>query len=226
MTAPATTAPAKPKKLPMPTGFCSNGAHEGTKLKAPISGDPVKTCHFWQTCPCTCHATLTKMYEDLGMDRVFIENPDYLPKTASFWMPDDAYWAERNGSKETVAEDAAVLVQSDNASVAPYKKREFAPTETGRAARGQLEQQVKEVCDAWVESGSGDPCTPQFISTSIAEKYKIKPPSTGAIGAVFKRWTDLGFALVGSKPIRFAAYTPDGVKLGLDGMKARSKRRG
>jgi hypothetical protein len=223
----AVTQP-KVKKLPFVTGFCSAGFHEGTKPKAPIAGTPVKVCTFWQTCPCECHVRLTAMFTQTEMERMPVENPDWEYHPPTFWMPDDEYWAERNQSRvETTSEDnAAVLVQSDNSMVAPYKKRDFTPTETGRAARGQLEQQVKEMCDQWIESRSDEYCTPPFVSTRIAEQYNIKPPSTGAIGAVFKRWQDLGFALIGQKPVRFAAYTPDGLKLGLDGMKAKAKRRG
>jgi hypothetical protein len=69
-------------------------------------------------------------------------------------------------------------------------------------------------------------CTPQWVSERIlAEGVTTKSPSTGAIDAVFKRWIEIGYANIGSKPTRFVSFTVAGIKDGLEVMKARAKRK-
>jgi hypothetical protein len=108
--------------------------------------------------------------------------------------------------------------------VPPTVARSYAPTATGRAARGELEGWVKEVCDIWLIEGYQMLCTPAWISEEIASAQGIKAPSVGAISAVFERWVKLGFAVVQKKPTRFIAYTEEGKRVGLEGLKIRAKQ--
>ena len=101
--------------------------------------------------------------------------------------------------------------------------RAFNPTASGRAAPGELELWVKQHCDIWLVEAERFPCTPAYLSEEIGKAQGIKPPSVGAITAVFQRWVKIGFAEIGAKPARFLKYTDDGVKLGLEGCKVRHK---
>jgi hypothetical protein len=83
---------------------------------------------------------------------------------------------------------------------------------------------VKTACDVWLVESYSFPCTPAWLAEEIAAAQAIKAPSVGAISAVFERWIKLGFAVIEKKPTRFVSYTDEGIKLGLEGLKARSKR--
>lgn len=123
------------------------------------------------------------------------------------------------------APDAPVLVESPLPDAVPATIRHtFAPTTTGRAARGELESWVKEQCDIWLVEKEEFPCTTAYLSYEIGKAQGIKPPSVGAISAVFDRWDSIKFAVVAKKPTRFVEYTPEGVTLGLEGCKDKHKR--
>lgn len=211
------------------TGFCSIGHCEGTRPRS-RSGTAMKTCErilkdvrsgrTW-SCACKCHADLDRMFEMMGMERFVDQNPDYKPILPTYIMPslDErvALSMERRAVPTVIIESAAPE------HVPATVTRVFTPTATGRAGRGQLELWVKQTCDQWVLDQPEESCTPQWISDQIAAKHEIKPPSVGAINAVFERWTKLNFALIGRKPVRFVGYTDDGVKHGLEGLKIRAK---
>lgn len=138
------------------------------------------------------------------------DDPDWSPEPLS--SPDDT--------------DTPEPVESPvDSPVAPSAGRSFAPTATGRAARGQLEYWVKRQCDIWLLEEYSFPCTPAWISEEIASDEAIDPPSVGAISAVFDRWVKLGFATVEKKPSRFTGYTPEGISKGLERMKEEAKRK-
>lgn len=199
--------------LPFVTGFCNSGWHEGHKVNKP-------TCRFWLTCPCECHTTISLMAEMTDTPRNLIDNSTYAPNRDAFVRVSLTESVEA----AIIAKRGAVKVESPAPGIVPAQlAREFDPTPTGRAGRGQLESWVQKVTDIWAVEG-GKPCTPGYVSSEIARMQGISPPSTGAVDAVFKRWVGYGFAVIGTKPTRFERYTEDGVKFGLDVMKAKSKR--
>lgn len=206
--------------LKMKTGFCNSGWCEGIKPKS-SSGQPAPSCKFYLTCPCKCHDMVDMMFEMSGMERILVDKSEYAPHR-TFWMPSDEPYAPLSSSAEVVT---PVMVESPAPSIVPPTlRRPFAPTVTGRAARGELESWVKDACDVWLIDEEKFPCTPNWIAEEISRVQGIKAPSVGAISAVFERWTKLGFAVTGKKPTRFLHYTEDGVRLGLDKMKEQAKR--
>lgn len=200
---------------PMVTGFCNSGWHEGLKINKP-------TCKFWVTCPCDCHTQLARMFELAGMARPgAVDNSTYVADDGGF---------TRISLEDLVRESVAaapntrVLASPAPGLVPVVVEKTFAATATGRAPRGQLELWVREATDAWTMDPTEN-CTPQFVSDMIARRQGLdKGPSTGAVDAVFRRWTSYGFANIKSKPTRFAGYTIDGIRLGLDALKAKAKR--
>lgn len=204
------------------TGWCENGWCEGIKPKTK-SGNPAPSCKFYLTCPCSCHTMLDKMFTQSGMERLLVEKSEYTAPKRTWWMPSDDV---STVPSTTPVPDAAPRVESPAPGrVPPNMARQHGPTATGRAARGELETWVKNKCDEWVVEEYPWPCTPKWVSESLAMDLGIRPPSVGAIGAVFERWSKIGFALIGSKPARFVEYTPLGIQKGLHGIKADLKRK-
>lgn len=228
-------------KLKHPTGFCANKQCEGTKPKS-SSGKPMRTCQFWETCPCKCHAQITEMYELTGMDREPPEQTaEYLAwvreQRHQFVMPSPSFGTPVDGlsssddtdtpltDERTVAtplRDAATPLST----VAPVPAQPvFTPTPTGRRARGQLEYDVLQICDEFSRNVyEWDFCTPKLVAERIGKMNDTEPPSTGAINAVWDRWEKLEFAKQGKKPSHFIAFTVYGTVQCLDGMKTQAKR--
>lgn len=209
------------------TGFCGMGQHEGSKPRSP-SGLPMKTCmrvyHYrektWH-CGCKCHVELDRMFQMMDMERYVEENPEYVPVKPTWQMPTLDERVALSIERRTTP---TIRIESVMPTHVPATvSRVFTPTVSGRAGRGQLELWVKQACDRWIVDKPESSCTPQWISDQIVVVEDIKPPSVGAINAVFERWTKLNFALVGRKPVRFVGYTDEGVKHGLDGLKIRAK---
>lgn len=200
--------------MPLITGFCHSGWHEGMKIDKP-------TCKFWITCPCDCHTSLSRMYAMTDTERVMVNNSTYVPDRGSFVRVSLTDAVE----KAIHANPTARVVESAAPAVVPSTvEKQFAPTASGRTARGQLELWVKRVTDDWALS-MPENCTPQYIARTIRVNEKLdKEPSTGAIDAVLRRWVAIGFAITGSKPIRFVRYTPDGITHGLEILKDRARR--
>lgn len=210
------------------TGFCGTGAHEGSRPKT-YTGKPRKTCpslityreKAWK-CTCTCHSDLDKLFEMSGMERVFQDNPEYIPVKLDAIMPSLEERAARFATRDATP---PVVVQSALPDRVPATiMRSFTPPPSGRTARGQLELWVKQACDQWILDNVDASATPQYISDFIADKHGVKPPSVGAVDAVYKRWDMIGYAMIAKKPTRFIGYMPDGVKYGLEGLKERYKR--
>lgn len=211
--------------LKFKTGFCNNGWHEGTKPKD-WRGNPTPTCQFFQTCACNCHVKLDKMFKDVGMERLLVENSEYTPERVDFNIEDYMKPAEddapfSDGGADGPATDEGTTRTATRPSVATLATRR---TDTGRAARGGLEAQVFEQCRLFTDAEALDLCIPKNIAERIADQYKIPTPSTGAIGAVFDRWTKLGFATTAKKPVRFVGFTGEGTWTELELMKAKAKR--
>jgi hypothetical protein len=200
---------------PIPTGFCNSGWCEGFKVDKP-------TCKFWVNCPCNCHTNLSRMFAMSGQGSPLrpIDNSTYVPDRGGFVRVSLDELVEK-----TITEDPHVRVVASPAPglVPTIVEKSFAPTPTGRAGRGQLESWVREVTDLWALGPDGN-CTPQYVADKIMKLQGLeRGPSTGAIDAVFRRWESIGFAFIKSKPTRFAGYTPDGIKLGLEVLKAKGK---
>lgn len=164
------------------------------------------------------------MFEMSDMERILVDKSEYKAPERTFWMPSDDpdYWKPSPSNGDSIT--APVLVESPAPDAVPATlRRAFAPTATGRAARGELELWVKEACDVWIVEKYDFNCTPAWLAEEIGRAKAIKDPSVGAISAVFERWVKLGFAIIEKKPTRFLRYTEDGVRLGLEQMKARAK---
>lgn len=199
---------------PMVTGFCNSGWHEGQKIDKP-------TCRFWLLCPCDCHTQLSRMAFLTDTVRMLVDNSTYVPDRGGFVMVTRAELAVQTAVSRV--ESARVEPSAAPGLVPDSILRDFAATETGRAAKGQLESWVREVTDAWALDPSEN-CTPQLVSRAIARQQGLeKPPSVGAIDAVFKRWSAIDFAVIGTRPTRFVRYTVAGIQYGLEGLKARKR---
>jgi hypothetical protein len=88
----------------------------------------------------------------------------------------------------------------------------FAVTPTGRAARGQLEEQVRHVVCTQVKAAGKEMIailglTPATIGIMIDRE---DPPSSGAIHAVLKRWEGQAMVDLGESPFRFIGFTQRG----------------
>jgi hypothetical protein len=204
------------------SGFCGMGHHEGTKPRSP-SGKPMKVCIAWQICKCPCHETLNEMYKMSEIPREVHENPEYVSFERTWYMP--VFGVDYGMDRDALAGDTLddTGQQQRHGSGTPGH-RTFDPTPSGRAARGQLEDQVLEVVTEWNIDPGTDLCTPTFVAWDIARFNQIEEPSTGAIGAVFDRWQEYGFAVIERKPVRFMGFTEEGEQRGLEYMKAKYKR--
>jgi hypothetical protein len=206
------------------TGWCAHSQCEGSN-PVTFRGDPAPTCKMWQTCPCDCHRVYDMMFHASDMPRETVDNSHWHPPKGEFWMPTPEERMALIASSKPHAPDAPVLVESPLPEAVPATIRHtFAPTATGRAARGELESWVKEQCDIWLVEKEEFPCATKYLSDEIGRAQGIKPPSVGAISAVFDRWTAIGFATIEKKPTRFVAYTQEGITLGLEGCKDKHKR--
>jgi hypothetical protein len=202
------------------TGHCANGWHEGISPRTK-SGNPAPSCTHYLTCPCKCHSDLDKLFQMSGMERILLEKSDYTVPERWWWMPSDEPLAPLSSNG---APDTPVMVESAAPGyVPPTMVREYGPTTTGRAARGELESWVKDKTDEWCIEKYNFPCTPAWISSQITQTHGIAPPSVGAIAAVFERWIKLDFAVIEKKPTRFISYTTVGIEVGLEGLKLRAK---
>lgn len=198
---------------PFVTGFCHSGWHEGQKVNKP-------TCKFWETCPCDCHTTISRMMVLTETDRTLQDNSTWRPPEQFIMVnPVDV------AVQKTVVESNARIIESEAPSLVPHRiERTFASTESGRAARGQLESLVREITDKWATNPDLDQnCTPPYVAEQLEKMYGERR-STGAIDAVFKRWQAIGFANIGLKPTRFISYTPAGIREGLESLKEKARR--
>lgn len=225
------------KTAPYRTGFCGIGLHEGTSPTG-VSGGPLKVCVAWLDCACQCHVELTELFRLTGRERTPQQNPKWVPQKSTFVMPtleerviSRASTLPRNGPMPNPVTVAPPTIKRDAAGILPpVMDRSFAPTPTGRTARGELEGWVLEQTNGFAVESKLDPtfkalCTPAWIVDEIAKQYGIKPPSTGAVTAVLDRWALIGFATIARKPVRFMGYTKDGLEFGLESMKLKAKQK-
>lgn len=229
-----------------PTGFCSPHipleaqGHEGTSPKS-SSGTPIRICDFYDTCPCTCHQEIDQMYEMVGSPRPPAEqSKEYRALVEKRGhetdkMLEDVY-RERYASRALSSPDGASVgfsvegivpdaTRGDSAAPMALPAPAFAPTPSGRRARGQLEYNVLAVCADYAK-GVYDwtECLPKLVSEEIGKREQSENPSTGAIDAVWDRWALMEFAERAKKPSRFVRFTGAHTPTDLDLAKAKAKR--
>lgn len=184
------------------TGHCASGACYGSKKQAP-SGARFQACQ-WKyeyrgkliVCTHECHSQfeemLAMMAEMNGGDAsaLGLLGPTGEPLTAV-----------------TRIDDTPRGVPLSLRPLDLETTKTFAPTPSGRAARGELEENVRAVIAAHFEVF--DHLTPQIIGVLI---NKETPPSEGAIHSVLMRWEAKGLATVERKPFRFGTFTTAGLK--------------
>lgn len=96
-----------------------------------------------------------------------------------------------------------------------------------KLSRGQLEAEVKAVCDRFVAGDIELPDGQLFSAHRIAAAIidlrgpdsDRRSPSTGAIADNLKRWSDIGFAVLNEKPLAFSGYTDAAHTEGLRALK-------
>ncbi len=208
---------------PFKTGYCDAGFHEGGRAKD-ASGKPAKVCEFWQFCPCDCHKTIDMLFSLTSRTRTPQENPEYNKPVVTYWMPTEEERVAMLLSKKPGVTVVNANLPKQSVPEPLVVERVFNPTPTGRAARGQLEQWVKQCCEEWSSGDIGYPCTPAYIADWIKHFRDVPNQSVGAIDAVFKRWAEIGYALIEKKPTRFMGFTDEGKKVGLEVLKARAKK--
>ncbi len=105
------------------------------------------------------------------------------------------------------------------------------PDKNDRRPRGWLATDVKDVCDKFITGEiilpEGKTLTPHRVAVLVKEQGGLeKPPSAGAVTAVFKRWQEYKFVVMNEKPFAFSDYTDEGRNVGLAGLiEARSSAR-
>lgn len=216
--------PDKPEHMmKFKTGFCENGDHEGTKKKSP-SGKSRRTCRDWKVCPCDCHTTFDRMFLISEMPRTLQDFSGYKVDHSEFWLPTLEDRVAFNMLSKSPTREPPIVLESPLPTVVPATMtRIYAATSSGRSAPGELEAWVLKQCSIWLVEQELFPCTPIYLSIEVGRAEGIKPPSVGAINAIFARWVNLGFAVVQKKPVRFEGFTPNGVALGLEGCKEKAK---
>jgi hypothetical protein len=146
------------------------------------------------------------MYEQAGIARILLSNPDYHPDKHTFVMPDYEELA-RERAERMAAEGRVVVSDADEESILSGKV--FAKTESGIRAKGQLEYQTFIACAklCWPSSNCDImPMTPKVIAEFISRHEGIEPPSSGAIYAAWQRWQKMGLAVLSDSPVRFSGF--------------------
>lgn len=186
------------------TGWCAVGACQGV-VKKSRTGKEFPSCDgFGGTCKCLCHE-LASAY---GTRETPVATPSIAGGTI---LPAPTVEAGTRTPSPAVVPPPT-----------PTTPPDFAPTLTGRRAKGELEWEVLVIVERALSVGV--PATPSMISSAIAGT-----PSTGAVQAVLERWVRLGFVMpLTRRPVAVSAFTLEGERLGLQTMKDtahREKRR-
>lgn len=103
------------------------------------------------------------------------------------------------------------------------KPRLYPRTESGRRARGQLEDMVDRWCKAWLVKGATvlHPCTARWLA-EVTSSEDGKPTSQGSVRGILLRWRDIGYADIEEDPTRFVGFTVDGMRYGYEEMYRRA----
>lgn len=201
------------------SGFCGIGSHENSKNKSP-SGKSLRTCpvggrfdtivhgdrNLGETlCECTCHDMSRQMEVMSG-----VKFPAYNSIKAS--GPLSGLGLLSGVGTGTDGGKAAGSVDGGRPTVVVASGARFVETPSGRAARGQLEEQVRFAVCTQVRAAGDDMIailglTPKLIGDII---NKENPPSSGAIYAVLKRWDGANLIDMAESPVRFVRFTDRG----------------
>jgi hypothetical protein len=196
------------------TGFCGIGNHEGSQNKSP-SGAIMKACPLGGViladrigelvCTCECHDLSRQMESLTGIQ---------LPRPIINRQTPSLDRLLRETAVGTGGAKAPGIGDPNRPTVAVASGARFAVTPTGRAARGQLEEQVRHVLCTQIKAAGVDMIaalglTPSTISLAID---KENPPSTGAIYSVLKRWEGAVLVELAEGPFRFIKFTDRGTR--------------
>lgn len=200
------------------SGYCGIGSCEGTSPTS-FTGKPMKVCVAYDICTCSCHKKFDSMYQKIHEPRVGHQNPNYEPAP-----PIDLTWMDEPnaGPVQVITAPPKVEYADKPSELTPgllESAREFEPTYDGYRRRGQLEAEVQRVCNRAMLGEFDENCTAKFVAEQIDPD---NPPSTGAIGAVFKRWESYGYAVINKHPVYFKRLTIEGMRDGLEVCKKRS----
>lgn len=194
------------------SGFCGIGSHEGAKNLSP-SGQVLKSCPQGgrfdggrlgvMICTCTCHDVTRQMESLTGIQVPALEINRTTPSL-------DRLLREVNGAAGGGKAPGIGVIDGPSVTVASGAR--FAVTPTGRAARGQLEEQVRYAICVQVKAGGDEMIALLGLSpaTLAAMIDKENPPSTGAIYSVLKRWESNGMVELAESPFRFIRFTERG----------------
>ena len=127
---------------------------------------------------------------------------------------------------ETTAPEAVDAPEADDT----VDDTEAAPAtkSSSQRKRGELETEVKGVTDKFLAGKIKMPedkqLTPHYIALAIEQMYGYdEPPSTGAVSAVLKRWSQYNYAEFGEEPFHFIGLTAEGQTEGLDNLRTSFK---
>jgi hypothetical protein len=220
------------------SGFCNEygkiGQHEGMKPEA--GGKPMPTCKFWDSCPCKCHYDIDRMYQMIGQPRTAPVEDEYKPDIGHFVLPEEPLPVHADALSSANGVNGHAIPEGIGAPV-PRAVRiaSLPPTPSGRRHRGQLEYDVLDICERWMDDENvfgadkhpgPEQCTPKWVAEVIADEQNVPTPSTGAIQAVWDRWEKLGICTQAKKPARFTGWVGEfnGTAAMLDRIKASKKR--
>ena len=194
------------------TGFCGLGNHEGSKNLSP-SGAVMRACNVGGRadagrlgiiiCNCSCHDMTREMEQMTGRQ---------IPPIVINRTTPSLDRLLRESSIATGSAGTSGSVAPGRPSVVTASGARFVATPTGRAAKGQLEEQVRHAVSVQVSAAGEDMIamlglTPETLSKMID---KENPPSTGAVYSVLKRWEGHNLVELGEKPFRFVRFTDRG----------------
>ena len=146
-----------------------------------------------------------------------VSSPD---RTAAPLQEDEM--AKKATKKATKATKKKTTTKKATAKKAATKKATQAATNGGdRRERGALESDVRAVVEDFeagkVEVPEGKTLTPHVIAKEIAGRNGAdKPPSTGAVTNIVKKFDDAGFVLTHPKPYAVKGLSARGRKEGYD----------
>lgn len=194
------------------SGFCGIGSHEGARNLSP-SGVQLKSCSQGGrfeaeklgtiVCTCSCHDVTRQMESMTGIQ---------VPSPIINRIAPSLSRILRESTRSTDGAKGGVGRVIDGPSVTVASGARFAVTPTGRAARGQLEEQVRYAVSSQVRAGGDDMIAMLGLSPGLIANLinKDNPPSTGAIYSVLKRWEGSALVELGESPFRFLRFTDKG----------------
>lgn len=126
------------------------------------------------------------------------------------------------------SEAAETDATSGDATEAAGEEAAEPVVEKVRRGKGNLEADVKGICDAYAKGditlADGEYLTPHRIGKLIHERLAEPTPSTGAVAACLKRWVDYGYIVVNEKtPFAFIDFTDAARTEGLAALKTKFK---